>query len=152
MLNWFSVEWKLRTGKCFSLSTMPKLNRINSKQIRHYMMHFWQQLPKHVTIYVDLMHSLDAHMYSLLMNIYLSIDAPEENLRRLNTMAYLIPMWLTKTFQHIPYAQEWSLQFNNGIQYGTSTSVGQIKTNEALRWKCRIKFTVDLLIMLKVTQ
>lgn len=35
-------------------------------------MHFWQQLPRHVVVYIPAMYSLDAHMYSLLEHIYLS--------------------------------------------------------------------------------
>lgn len=128
-------------------------------------MHFWQQLPKTVTIYCRTMAALDAHMYALLEDIYASsVDAPVEGLCRLNTVAYLLPVWLKRTFNYVvPNSVGgggggWALvefeeernfrrfnEFNSGCK-----SVGEMKVEEALKWSYRIKFKVDFIVGMKV--
>ena len=124
--------------------------------MRHYLMHFWQQLPRHVTIFVSSMHSLDSHMYSLLEDIYLSnVDTQLDNLKRINTVAYLIPVWLKKTFEYVPFDGEcWDLvQHRSAGETGkVNMNIGEIKVEEAEKWRWRIQFKCDFIVTLKVCE
>lgn len=112
-------------------------------------MHFWQQLPQHIIVYVDLMNSLDAHMYRLLMYLYLTLDN-EENLRKLHTIVHLLPVYLAKTFAYIEHS--WIIQNHHNYLPLANTTVGEIKIYESKRWNLRIKFTIELIAIFKVIQ
>lgn len=111
--------------------------------MRHYIMHFWHQLPNTIQINIDLMNSMDAYMYQLLCYIYLSFESKVEYLKRINTIGYLMPKWLTKTFEST------SANMINANQHYFET-VGQIKIIEANRWQYKIQFIIDLLATFKV--
>ncbi len=139
----------------------------NLAQMRHYVMHFWQQLPRSVPVYARSMAALDAHMYALLEDIYAgSVEAPVEGLRRLNTVAHLLPVWLKRTFQVVvPNSIAgieglWALlePEEDGSKCGLMNiehsrrrgSVGELKVEEATRWSVRIQFKVDFILGVKV--
>ncbi|KAH9395531.1 DNA-binding protein rfx6, partial [Tyrophagus putrescentiae] len=136
----------------------------NLAQMRHYVMHFWQQLPRSVPVYARSMAALDAHMYALLEDIYAgSVEAPVEGLRRLNTVAHLLPVWLKRTFQVVvPNSiagggqNLWALlEPEDNVLKGMNidsrrrVSVGELKVEEATRWSVRIQFKVDFILGVK---
>ena len=141
----------------------------NLAQMRHYVMHFWQQLPRSVPVYARSMAALDAHMYALLEDIYAgSVEAPVEGLRRLNTVAHLLPVWLKRTFQVVVVPNSigiggggenlWALlepednvlKWMNIEHSRRRGSVGELKVEEATRWSVRIQFKVDFILGVKV--
>ena len=122
--------------------------------MRHYIMHFWQQLPSNVSIYIETMKSLDFHMYSLLENVYLSdVNSAIDNLKRMNTIATLIPVWLSKAFECVFLERgiepTWLLKEYNHPHL--LTSISQIKVNEANKWSYRIKSKINLIVTIQVS-
>lgn len=121
--------------------------------MRHYIMHFWHQLPETIKIYVNEMDSLDEHMFTLLENIYLpSMHASADNVKHVNTMAELMPVWYDYTFQHslMTNVNQWQLCFDNVHKYSHHTSLGKVKVKQCLNWKYRIQFKTQLIQMFKV--
>lgn len=113
--------------------------------MRHYIMHFWHQLPDTIQIDIDLMNSMDTYMYRLLCYIYLSLDNKVDYLKRINTIAYLMPKWLMKTFESISN-DTWLVDTNQHLL----DTVGPIKIMEANRWHYKIQFIIDLLATFQV--
>ncbi|CAG2165900.1 unnamed protein product [Oppiella nova] len=72
----------------------------NYSQMRHYIIHFWQQLPNHVQIDLEVLKTLDLNLYSTLEDIYLRLDASLDQLRHLYAIASLNPLWLKKALDN----------------------------------------------------
>jgi hypothetical protein len=102
--------------------------------MRHYIIHFWQQLPNHVQIDLDALKSLDLNFYSTLEDIYLKLDASLDHLRHLYAIATLNPLWLNKALD------------NYGIK-----AVRELKLEQAFKWKCRVKSKFQLIAIAKVS-
>ncbi|XP_054166080.1 DNA-binding protein RFX6-like [Oppia nitens] len=90
--------------------------------MRHYIIHFWQQLPNHVQIDLDSLKALDLNLYSTLEDIYLRLDASLDQLRHLYAIASLNPLWLKKALEN----------YNN-------ESVCRLKLEQSFKWKYRVK-------------
>ena len=101
--------------------------------MRHYIIHFWQQLPNHVLIDLDSLKSLDLNLYSTLEDIYLRLDSSSDQLRHLCAIATLNPLWLKKALEN--YSNE---------------SVRGLKIEESLKWKYRVKSQFQMIQMTKV--
>ncbi len=102
--------------------------------MRHYIIHFWQQLPNHVQIDLEALKSLDLNLYSTLEDIYLKLDASLDQLRHLYAIATLNPLWLNKALD------------NYGIK-----AVRELKLEQAFKWKCRVKSKFQLIAIAKVS-
>ncbi|CAG2109465.1 unnamed protein product, partial [Medioppia subpectinata] len=94
----------------------------NYSQMRHYVIHFWHQLPNHVQIDLEVLKSLDLNLYSTLEDIYLRLDASLDQLRHLYAIASLNPLWLRKALENY-----------------SNKSVSRLKLDESLKWKYRVK-------------
>ena len=102
--------------------------------MRHYIIHFWQQLPNHVLIDLEALKALDLNLYSTLEDIYLRMDAGLDQLRHLQAIATLNPLWLKKALDN----------------YGNQ-EVHRVKIEESVKWKYRIKSQIQLINISKVS-
>jgi len=103
------------------------------KQMRHYIIHFWQQLPQHVEIDLEGLRNLDINLYSTLEDIYLKLDATIDNLRHLYAIATLNPLWLNKALENY-----------------TNNPVRELKLQQAFKWKYRVKSKFQLITIAHV--
>lgn len=106
----------------------------SSAQMRHYIIHFWQQLPNHVLIDLEALKALDLNLYSTLEDIYLRLDAGLDQLKHLQAIATLNPLWLKKALE----------------SYGNE-EVRRLKVEESIKWKYRIKSQIQLINISKVS-
>ncbi|KAH9417324.1 DNA-binding protein rfx6 [Dermatophagoides pteronyssinus] len=117
----------------------------NYGQMRHYIMHFWQQLPSNIIIFIDQMKSLDTFMYSSLCRLYLSLDSDDKNLQHINTIGHLMYVWIKEIFNNNSNnMNKWKLIISNQYDLGY---LNTIKLNDALKWKFKIKFIVNLIAL-----
>ena len=118
-------------------------------QMRHYIMHFWQQLPSNIVIFIDQMKLLDSFMYSSLCRLYLSLDSDDKNLQHINTIGHVMYVWIKEIFNNNSNnMNKWKLIISNQYNLGY---LNTIKLNDALKWKFKIKFIVNLIALLKVS-
>ena len=113
--------------------------------MRHYIMHFWQQLPPNIVIYVNIMKSLDSYMYSLLCQVYLSPNSSDENLKHINTIGYVMYVWMRNIFNN-----NWNIKWKLNSNRTEFDDLNTIKIQDALKWHFKIKFVVNFIASLKV--
>ncbi|KAH9515974.1 DNA-binding protein rfx6 [Dermatophagoides farinae] len=116
----------------------------NYGQMRHYIMHFWQQLPPNIVIYVNIMKSLDSYMYSLLCQVYLSPNSSDENLKHINTIGYVMYVWMRNIFNN-----NWNIKWKLNSNRTEFDDLNTIKIQDALKWHFKIKFVVNFIASLK---
>lgn len=120
--------------------------------MRHYLQHFWQQLPRHIELDLGSLVSLDQYMFHLLESIYLpTISASTAHLKHLSTIAHLLPMWLEKTFAYLStsYEHQWRVidDERRWPPPANNLSVCELKVSQAIKWRDRIQFKICLVSM-----
>lgn len=102
--------------------------------MRHYVIHFWQQLPHHVEVDLETLRKIDCNYYSTLEDIYLHLNSSPDQLKHLYAIARLNPLWLEKAL------------------VSCDEAVKKTKTSLAIKWKSKIKNQYQLLEIIKVSQ
>ena len=101
--------------------------------MRHYVIHFWNQLPSHVEIDLEMLKQLDNNFYKTLEDIYMKIDSSVDQLKHLYAISTLNPLWLNKAMD------------------GCYEEVKNVKEREAIKWKCKVKTQFQLIFLAKVS-
>jgi hypothetical protein len=102
--------------------------------MRHYIIHFWQQLPSHIEIDLEVLKHSDLNLYCTLEDIYLKLETSLEQLKHLNAIATLMPLWIDKAMVTI------------------DQTVKDAKMKEAIKWKCRVKTQFEMIVLAKVSE